>query len=213
MTELVFDCIGARPDRYAAAPTLLLRLRIAETTGATVTGFLLRCQIRIEPARRRYTPAEEEALADLFGDVSRWGDTLKPLQLTFVNQMVPRFTGSIEVDLVVPCTYDMEVATGKYFAGLDDGQIPLLLLFSGTVFSKTEAGLSVQQVPWEKEERFGLPVAVWREMMDLHFPGSGWLRLTTETLDALSRYKSRRQLLSFDDTVHNLLKEAGEDGG
>jgi len=213
MTELVFDCIGIRPDRYAAAPTLLLRLRIAETTGATVTAFMLRCQVRIEPTRRRYTAAEEEALSDLFGDVSRWGDTLKPLQLTFVNQMVPRFTGSTEVDLVMPCTYDMEVATGKYFAGLDEGNIPLLLLFAGTVFSKTDAGLSIEQVPWEKEERYPLPVAVWREMMDLHFPGSGWLRLTTETLDALSRFKSRRQLLSFDDTLQVLLKEAGEDGG
>jgi hypothetical protein len=213
MTELVFDCVGARPERYAAAPTLLLRLRIAETTGATVTAFMMRCQIRIEPTRRRYSPAEEEALADLFGDVSRWGDTLKPLQLTFVNQVVPRFTGSTEVDLVVPCSYDMEVATGKYFAGLEDGAIPLLLLFAGTVFSRTEQGMSVEPVPWEKEERYPLPVAVWRQMMDEHFPGSGWLRLTTETLDALGRYKSRHQLLDFDHTVQTLLKKAGDDGG
>ena len=146
MPELVFDCLGAQPDRYAVGPTLLFRLRIAETTGAKVTAIALRCQLRIEPARRRYTPAEEGALEDLFGHPSRWGDTLKPLQLTYVTQMVPGFTGSVEVDLPVPCSYDLEVATGKYFAGLDDGNIPLLMLFSGTVFSKGDTGFSVQQL-------------------------------------------------------------------
>jgi len=213
MPELVFDCLGAQPDRYAVGPTLLFRLRIAETTGAKVTAIALRCQLRIEPTRRRYTPAEEEALEDLFGHPSRWGDTLKPLQLTYVTQMVPGFTGSVEVDLPVPCSYDLEVATGKYFAGLDDGNIPLLMLFSGTVFSKGDTGFSVQQVPWDKEERYPLPVAVWREMMDLFFPGSGWLRLTTDTLEALGRFKSKRALVSFDEALQRLLKEAGEDGG
>lgn len=213
MADLVFDCLGAQPDRCAAAPTMMLRLRIAETTGATVTGIALRCQLRIEPARRRYTRDEEEALADLFGDPSRWGDTLKPLQLSFVTQMVPRFRGSTEVDLALPFTYDLEVAAGKYFAGLEGGQVPLLLLFSGTVFIKGDTGFSVEQVPWEKEERYALPVGVWREMMDLHFPGSGWLRLTNETLDAVGRFKSRRGLLTFDDAVQRLLKEAGEDSG
>jgi len=205
--------LGAQPDRYAVGPTLLFRLRIAETTGAKVTAIALRCQLRIEPTRRRYTPAEEEALEDLFGHPSRWGDTLKPLQLTYVTQMVPGFSGSVEVDLPVPCSYDLEVATGKYFAGLEEGNVPLLLLFSGTVFSKGDTGFSVQQVPWDKEERYPLPVAVWREMMDLHFPGSGWLRLPTDTLDALGRFKSRHTLLSFDDAVQRLLKEVGEDGG
>jgi len=135
------------------------------------------------------------------------------LQLTYVTQMVPGFSGSVEVDLPVPCSYDLEVATGKYFAGLEEGNVPLLLLFSGTVFSKGDTGFSVQQVPWDKEERYPLPVAVWREMMDLHFPGSGWLRLPTDTLDALGRFKSRHTLLSFDDAVQRLLKEVGEDGG
>jgi len=212
MVELVFDCLDAQPDQYAASPTLVFRLRIAETTGATITGIALRCQLRVEPARRRYTPAEEEALSDLFGDPSRWGDTLKPLQLSFVTQMVPRFTGSTEVALAVPFTYDLEVATGKYFAGLDDGTIPLLLLFSGTVFRHNDTGLSVEQIPWEKEERYPVPVAVWRQMMDLHFPDSGWLRLRRDTLDAVSSYKTRLGLLSFDEALVRLLKEAGEDG-
>ena len=43
--------------------------------------------------------------------------------------------------LPVPLTYDFEVATAKYFHGLEDGEIPLLLLFSGTIFVKGETGL------------------------------------------------------------------------
>jgi len=213
MPELVFDCVGVSADRYAVGPTLVFRLRIAETTGATISAIALRCQIRIEPTRRRYSATEEDALEDLFGHRSRWGDTLKPLQLTFVTQMVPGFTGSTEIDLSVPCSYDLEVAAGKYFAGLEGGNIPLLLLFSGTVFSKGETGFSVAQVPWDKEERCPLPVTTWREMMDMYFPGSGWLRLDSETLDALGRFKASRALLSFDDAVQRLLKEAGAADG
>ena len=48
--------------------------------------------------------------------------------------MVPGFTGSTELDLPVPLTYDMEIGATRYFAGLEDGEVPLLLLFSGTVF-------------------------------------------------------------------------------
>src|SRR5580693_6587041 len=79
MAELVFDCTGAEPDRYAVVPSMNLKLRISETSGDRIEAIARRCQIRIEPARRRYTPAEEERLNDLFGDTSRWADTLKPL--------------------------------------------------------------------------------------------------------------------------------------
>ena len=47
---------------------------------------------------------------------------------------------------------------------------------------------------WHEEASFRLPVAVWREMMDLYFPNSGWLLLSRDTLDALTRYKAERAL-------------------
>ena len=72
MTDLVFDCVDAQPDRYAAVPTLQLKLRISETTGAQVHAIALRCQIRIEPQRRRYSPEEAEGLLELFGEPPRW---------------------------------------------------------------------------------------------------------------------------------------------
>src|SRR5208282_5810237 len=134
-----------------------LTLRIAETSGVKVDAIALRCQIRIEPTRRRYSDAEAERLNDLFGETQRWADTLKPLQFTNVSVMVPGFTGSTDVDLTVPLTYDMEIGATRYFAGLDDGEVPLLLLFSGTVFCIADGKMSVSQVPWSKEASYRLP--------------------------------------------------------
>jgi hypothetical protein len=189
---------------------MLLHLRISETTGQGIHAIALRSQIRIEPKRRRYTPAEAERLLDLFGETNRWSDTVKPMQFAFVDVMVPGFDGAIDIDLPVPCTYDFEVSSAKYFHALDDGEIPLLLLFSGTVFTKTQTGFSVEQVPWHKEVSFGLPVKAWDELMDLYFPGQAWIRMQEETLDALQRFKSHRALTSWDETVLTLLREAGE---
>lgn len=211
MSELVFDCLDARPDRFAAAPILLFRLRITETTGETIHAIALRCQIRIEPQRRRYSVDEERRLLDLFGERSRWGDTLKAFQFAYVAQMVPGFAGSAEVDLPVPCTYDFEVTAAKYFASLDDGEIPLLLLFSGSVFAKGESGFTVEQVPWHKEAVHRLPVSVWRELMDLYFPNSAWIRVERSTLDALQRFKAQRILTTWDAALETLLKEAKEE--
>jgi Family of unknown function (DUF6084) len=207
VTDLVFDCVGTRAERWAVAPTLTFLLKVAETAGEAVHGIALRCQIRIEPIKRRYSDAEGEKLVDLFGERARWGETMKPLQLAFAAQMVPGFVGSTEVELPVPFTYDFEVATSKYFHALEDGDIPLLLLFSGTVFVKTDQGFRVEQVPWHKEAAFRLPVATWREMMDAHFPNSAWVRVRRETMDALSRYRSGRALPSWDDTFTSLLGE------
>ncbi|MFG2139985.1 DUF6084 family protein [Streptomyces sp. NPDC048650] len=207
MTDLSFVCTGVRADPYAAGPTLILRLRITAKDAARVHAVALRCQIRIEPARRGYASDEAEALSDLFGERSRWGTSLNPLQFAQVSLVVPGFTGTTEVDLPVPCTYDMDVAAARYFHALRDGEVPLLLLFSGTVFSGP-GGFSVTPVPWDKEAPFRMPVAVWQEMTEQHFPGCGWLRLPRETLDALLAFRSRRALPSWEATVEALLEDA-----
>jgi hypothetical protein len=213
VTELVFDCVGARSDRYAVVPQMIMTLRISETSGQRVEAIALRCQIRIEPARRKYSDAEAERLGDLFGETQRWADTLKPVQFTNVSIMVPAFTGNTQLDLPIPLTYDMEIGATRYFAGLDGGEVPLLLLFSGTIFGMAEGRLSVQQVPWSKEASYRLPVAVWREAIDAHFPNSAWLRISTATLDELLRYKARAALPTWEATILALLAGAAEPAG
>lgn len=208
MSDLVFDCVGASADRYSAAPAMTLRLRIAETSGRRVAAIALRCQIRIEPQRRRYSAEEADRLHDLFGDTERWADTVKPIQLATLSTMVPSFTGSIDHDLPLPCTYDLEIASTKYFSALEDGVIPLLLLFSGTVFDVEDGRMAVQQVPWSKESAFPLPVPVWRETVNLHFPDSAWFRVSLDTMSALRRFKSRNALPTWDSTLAALLAGA-----
>jgi hypothetical protein len=208
MAELTFGCATATAERYAATPTLTFRLTIAEKSGVRVHAIALRCQIRVEPHRRRYSAAEAQRLHDLFGDTSRWADTVKPIQLAMVSTMVPAFTSQTEVDLQVPCTYDLEVASARYLSGLDDGTIPLLLLFSGTVFVAQGAGYSVELIPWSSEAVYRMPVSVWQEVVDEHFPGSAWLRCSRETLDALSAFKSQHALPTWDATLTALLSQA-----
>jgi Family of unknown function (DUF6084) len=211
MSDLAITCVDVRADRYAAAPTMLFRLRLTEATGVRVHAIALRCQIRIEPARRRYGGEEAERLLELFGETPQWGESLKPMQFAAVGVVVPSFTGTAEVDVPVPCTYDFEVAAAKYLHALSGGEVPMLLLFSGTAFRRTDDGrFEVEQVPWSLESRYRVPVAVWRELMDRFFPGGGWIRVHRDTLDALQRFKARNALPTWEDAFAALLKQAGE---
>jgi hypothetical protein len=212
MADLTFDCIGARAERYAVMPSMSLALRISETSGQRIDAIALRCQIRIEPSRRRYSPAEEARLKDLFGETTQWADTLKPMQFTNISTMVTGFRGSTEIQLPITFSYDLEIGSGRYFASLEAGEIPLLLLFSGTIFSVVDGKLQVQQVPWSKEATCRLPVSVWQAAVDVHFPNSGWITMSRQTLDDLQRFKTQRALPTWDATVSALLAEtAGAD--
>jgi hypothetical protein len=209
MAELTFGCGEARAAPHTATPTLSFPLTITEGTGVTVHAIALRCQIRIEPHRRGYSEAEARRLSDLFGERSRWAETVKPIQLATVSAMVPGFTSATETDLPVPCTYDLEVASARYLRSLAGGVVPLLLLFSGTVFYGGDDRLRVELIPWSAEASCRMPVRVWQDVVDEHFPGSAWLRCTTDTLDALSEFKAARALPTWDATLVALLKEAG----
>jgi Family of unknown function (DUF6084) len=205
MAELAFGCTGAHSERYAATPTLTFSLQITEATGAPVHAIALR---RIEPHRRRYSADEARRLNDLFGDPSRWAETVKPIQLATVTTMVPAFTSLTEIELPVPVTYDLEVASARFLAGLDDGTVPLLLLFSGTVFLANGQSFSVELIPWSSEASYRMPVSVWQDVARDHFPGSAWLKCSPETLDALSVYKSKHALPTWDATLSALLAAA-----
>jgi hypothetical protein len=209
MAELSFTCLDVQYERYAMAPTLLFRLRVT-AAGQRVRAIALRCQIRIEPAQRGYGEEEAARLLELFGERARWGDTLKPFQFANTSTVVASFTDSIEVDVTVPCSYDMEVTAGRYFQGLQDGEIPFILLFSGTIFGDGENGMWIEQVPWHAEAKYRMPVAMWRDMMDSHFPGSGWLRLRRDTIDALAEFRASRALPTWDDAVIAVLDAARE---
>jgi Family of unknown function (DUF6084) len=213
MSDLTFEVVGVAPERFAAVPTISFRVRLTETTGDPIHAVALRTQIMIEPQRRRYVPEEEERLLAQFGERERWGQTLKPFMWTQVATMIPSFDGTTEVDVLVPCTYDWELGSTKFLHAVETGDVPLNLLFSGTVFSKGESGFTVEPVPWNRESRFGMPASIWRAVMDIYFPGTGWIRVPRDTIDKLERFRTLRGLPSWERTFDVLVEEAREPNG
>jgi hypothetical protein len=197
------------PEDHAAGPTLLVRLRIEERTGADVRTIALRCQLRIEPQRRRYSSSEADRLVDVFGRPSQWASTVHPLQLASVTHLVPAFRGEIDTMVTVPCSFDIEVACGKYFASLETGEIPIAILFSGMAFLDGPGGFRSEPVPWHHEATHRLPVTVWRDMVDRQFPNQGWLRLRRDTIDELRAFAAAQAIVDTDVAVGRLLEEAG----
>jgi hypothetical protein len=205
--DLSFDVEKVEAVPFAAAPILSFKLRVFNADREEqVHTVALRCQIMIEPTRRHYGAEEQERLLDLFGEPERWGQTLRSMLWVHASVVVPSFYDSTVVDLQVACSFDFNVAATKYFAGLENGEVPLNLLFSGTVFYEAESGaLQVAQIPWHKEARFRLPVKVWKEMIDLHYPNTAWLCLRRDVFDRLYRYKMNRGLPTWEQAIESLI--------
>lgn len=207
MPDLSFQVEGAEVIRYAASPLLGFKLRIANADAdTTIQTIALRCQIQIETTKRRYSAEEQASLLDLFGEPERWGDTLRGMLWTHTSVIVAPFKTDVLVELPVPCTFDFNVAATKYFAGLEGGEVPLNLMFSGTVFYEASDGaLQVEQIPWDREAQYRLPVSVWNEMMDTYYPNGAWLRLRRDVFDRLHRYKMRRGIPTWEQTIESLM--------
>ncbi len=208
---LEIGCCGVRADRYSYGPTLILDLDLSRPDGRQVLAVALRCQLRVEPRRRSYSASEALSLRDLFGGRRQFEDSLNPMQLAQVAQVVTSFKGNGRASVPVPLTYDLDIACSRYFASLESGIIPLKLLFSGSVFSCDEGGgLVVEPVPWDAEVDVKMPLSVWREAIDVHFPNSGWLRLSNDTLADLQDFKSKRCLATFESAIAELIRLARE---
>jgi hypothetical protein len=205
MSNYTFSVLDIFTEPYAATPQLTARLRIEESTGQTVHAIALRCQVRIEPQRRGYTEADESGLRALFGDRDRWTDTLRPFMWMQCNTTVQGFTGVTEADLPLPCSYDFDVVGSRYLHALGADTVPLSLLFSGTVFTKGLAGFGVEQVPWDCDTRYDMPVSVWKQMMEFYYPSSGWIRLDHDVLTRVADYRARHGLTTWEETVQRLL--------
>ena len=209
MPELSFDIQGVAPSPYAASPQLAFELGVTNAVAEEpIHSVALRCQIQIEATRRRYSPHAQERLLDLFGVPARWSQTLHSMLWTHVSIVVPPFTGHTIVELPVPCTFDFNVAAAKYFAGLEDGEVPLNLLFSGTVFYAAEGGaLQVAQIPWDQEVRYRLSVPLWQEMIERYYPNSAWLCLRRDVFERFYQYKRRQGLLTWEQALESLLPD------
>lgn len=210
MNTLTFQFESVETLRFAATPTLLLKLRVTNTDPQRqIQNIQLECQLQLEVARRRYSPEEQGKLSDLFGSRDRWAETLRTMHWTHARVTVPPFEGQATVDLHVPCTFDFNVAATKYFHALEEGEAPLRGLFSGTVYYRGEGGsLQVARVSWDREATFRLPVSVWREMMDHYYPQTAWLCLKRDVFEQLLQFKTERGIPTWEQALEELLSVA-----
>jgi hypothetical protein len=208
--DLSFQVESAEALRNAASPQITFKVRANNSEPEPIHSMALRIQIQIEPTRRRYTDAEHENLKELFGEPERWSKTLHPLLWTNANINAQGFTGTGVIEIPVPCTFDFNVAMTKYVYGIEDGDVPVTLLFSGTVFYARGAGLQIAQIPWDKEARYKLPVRVWKEMMDSYYPNTSWLCLRRDVFEKLNQFRSRNGLSTWEQTIEQMLGLAAE---
>ena len=212
MPDLSFEIESAEVLEYAAVPSLVFKLRVENLDGEPIRSVSLNTQVRIAATQRHYEASEQERLLELFGEPHRWKDTLRSLLWTHTVIQVPQFSGSTGADMPITCTYDLEVAATKYFHALEDGEVPLEFLFSGTVFYTGEGGrLQTARISWEKEAEFRMPVRLWKEMMDHYFPNSAWIRLRKDAFDQLYSYKARMGFLTWEAAVEALLRASEQE--
>jgi hypothetical protein len=213
MPELNFQIESAFVVPYAAAPTLGFKLRVTNHPAEElIHTIVLRCQIQLEVTRRRYTPEEQARMRDIFGEPERWSRTLRNLLWTHANVVVPEFKDTTVIDLPVPCTFDFNVAATKYFEGLEEGDIPLSLMFSGTVFyAQVDGVLQVAPISWQMEAKFRLPVKTWRDMMDVYYPNSAWLCLRRDAFDRLNHYKTQHGIPTWEGVIESIVPREYEE--
>jgi hypothetical protein len=210
MPDLEFTVESVAVVDGTLTPLLMFDLRLAEMDGGSVDTVALSCQIMIDAVRRPYADREREALLDLYGPPDRWGTTLKTMLWTHAATVVPAFTGETAVHLPVPATFDLALAATKYFFALDEGAVPLTFQFSGTVFYRDrEHNLQIERIAWTKEATFSLPVAVWQELIQRHYPDGAWLCLRRDVFDRLHRHKARLGVPTWEQAVDELLQRSG----
>jgi hypothetical protein len=210
MIDLDFAVEGVEIARGSAVPVLGFTLRVSnKTPELPVEHVGLQAQIRIEATHRNYSERERERLVELFGGAGDWDRSLRGLLWANASVTIPAFAEACTVELPVPCTYDFEIAATKYFDGVEQGEAPLLFLFSGAVFYRNSDGdLQISQIAHHKEAGFRLPVTVWQSMMQRYYPDGVWQRIGRDVFDEVDRYKRRHGLASWDEALRRLVDAA-----
>ncbi len=214
MPALDFAVSGVRPMEDMAVPTLAFRISVRRTGGGHVRSVSLNTAVRIAVARRRYDTADRLVMARLFGQPEQWATSMRPLTWARVTTVIPPFDNETEFDLPVPCTRDSELAVTSYFHGVRDGEVPLELLFSGTVFHDGPDGrLRTAQISWDKEATCRMTAGLWQEVLGRYGSGTSWVPLSSEAHDALIAHRNRHALSGWDETVADLLARAQHTAG
>jgi len=212
MPDLNFNMLAVEPAHRGLVPLLHFKLEITNAPASEIVqSIMLQAQIQIASPQRSYSDEAKEKLRELFGRPEDWGQTLRNRLWTHSQTIVAPFSARTEAVLPVPCTFDLNVAATKYFYALEDGEVPLLFLFSGTIFYAGDDGrLQVQQISWNSECVYRMPIEVWKQLMDHHYPNSAWLSLDRQSFDRLYQFKRAIGAVSWEQVIEKLLGANGE---
>jgi hypothetical protein len=210
MPELNFQVTGAEAAQNSVTPLLHFKLQIsAASPTEVISGLMLNVQIQFQSPQRSYTAAEKERLVELFGAPEQWGQTLRNRLWTHANATLGSFVGATETVLSVPSSYDLNLAATKYLYALEAGHVPLLFLFSGSIFYATPEGqLQVERISWNKECAYRMSIETWRNLMEQHYPNCAWLYLQRDMFERLYHYRRHHGLATWEQTVDSLLQKA-----
>lgn len=197
MITATFSITGAYAKPRAAMPTICFGLRVRSSE--RVEAMVLRAEIRIEPQWRNYSREEQALLADIFGAPERWGTTLRAFSWADVPAVVTAFEDETLTRIEVPCTYDFDVTATRFFHALEDGHVPVRILFSGAIFYAGGLGFSCERVPWSAEAAYRMPASVWHDAMHACCGTDALLRVKAETLEHLQRMRASAGALSWDE--------------
>ena len=203
--DVDFTCDEVVADRYAAGPTVAFKMRATERSGTRVHAVALRCQVRVEPVRRSYSDARGRPRSstcsatialgpDHAGDAAgvrgpgaarlHRGDDVRPVDAVQLRRrrggpQVPRRRSRTAR---CPCSCSSAARSSRV----------------------TGEAVGVP-VPWHKETPVRMPVSVWREAIDAHFPEPGLDAAPARTtFDDLADVPGKHGLLGWDDTLEHL---------
>lgn len=209
-----FTIVSAEAVPRSVGPTLAFRGKITDESLRPIYTIALTAIVTVEPGKRAYAPGERERLLELFGGPERWASTTGAFRWAATSAMVHGFTGEGEFELCVPVSFDLEIASARYFGALDEGgSVPLRFHFNGSIFYERGDGkVQIAPVPWDRSERFEMPMEAWTRLASEHHPHRGWVPLHSETVARIDKLKAAMGAPTFDACLGGLLDRVEADG-
>ena len=161
MPDLQFQIRGVDATTRGLSPLIGFKLQVTNAAAdESIHAVLLSAQIQLQCPQRAYADTEKHKLIELFGPPEMWGQSLRNRLWAQANTTICAFRGKSDAVLQVPCTFDLNIAATKYIYALEEGDVPLLFLFSGSVFYQSDDQLKVEPISWDKECVYQMPVRV-----------------------------------------------------
>ncbi len=158
------------------------------------------------PVRRRRARETRRAVRN--GE--QWTRSLGGVPWTEASVNVPRFAASATIDVPLPCTYDFDVASAKYLAALEDGEIPVDVLLTGTMFyARGRAGCRRRAFRGTASCPHASPCRRGARRSTRPSPTRRGCGSAARRSPRCRAYRSRNAFTTWDETFAALLREAG----